>query len=212
MSKRRKARPRSLYARMHTAIIRGSKRYLWFIPAGLIGLIAGGLSWWFNLHYATRLEAAGLALMHAVLGTAIVLLAILVLDSLGLTERESKLVAIGLTFLERGQYANYIIETIDSRAEIGSAAGQIRTLFPILTLPIVISLVGLQLNILTIDGTLGIMILVILVIAFFKELDRANIDVVIRHVIAEYRCNQRRQRIMEQEADRFLEQLVILTE
>jgi hypothetical protein len=178
------------YDRIHTVITKGRKRLWWLIPASLIGVGISGVSWLINTTTGVPFEVIPMAILQGIIGFLCVITLGLVGESLGYTDSEKKFINQILEVLNREHFSDELIAAIDKRAEIGSSAGQIRTLSPLLILPIMISAVGVQIKFPPYLVTIIVGLLVLIVSTFFKEVDRANSDVIIRHAIAEYRCTQ----------------------
>jgi hypothetical protein len=121
----------------------------------------------------------GLAVMYA---SFLIVLAKRHLDH---AEIENKLIEIGITFLREHRCNDAQRSLLLQRAQIGSSAGQTRAILPIFLAPFIVTLIFQSALHTTIK--LGIVsVFAYVAIAFFRELGRANIDVVIGQSVVEY--------------------------
>lgn len=185
------------YQRLHAHLRNTRKRHRWWYPALAVAIISGLISLLFNSVRGFSLEIMSLAVLHGVLGLSAVAVMMLIIHNLNVTEAEEPLVTAGMAFLTSERLTPGDIETIDARAEVGSAAGQVRTIIPVVALPIVIALVGTSFDIATTERAVVALIFMLGVVALLQELDRANTDAIIRQSIAEYRGFQRRREELE---------------
>lgn len=185
----------SPYNRMHEAvsITWGHKRllslFIRLVPAWLLTGV-------FALAYGV---SVAVFLWVILITTGFVIFLFVMFENLRPSDEETTWVRMSLDFLRREQFDDHVLEAIDKRAEIGSAASQTRTLMAILGLSIAIpSLlpVFVQARPLN-DIALPLSGVGVLLLGLFRELERANTDTNIRHAIAEYRSEQKQRALME---------------
>lgn len=100
------------------------------------------------------------------------------------SDYEEKMVQGGVEYLSRNQISPKRIEIIARRAEIGNNALSSRTILPVLAIPFLITFFSGELS----PGNQLLIAAVIIVIgmSFIVELDRANMDVLIRQICVSY--------------------------
>lgn len=142
-----------------------------------------------NLRYGA-MYALGVALPAALVWLGLAIGTFFAHRGLGYGASEEKLLSVALEFLRSVQYKDAILETIKARAEISTTVGPVRSLIPILLIPLIVSLLD-ALGAMPVYSWL-VIALILEVLLFPLALDTywANIDGVIRHAIAEYKCEQ----------------------
>jgi hypothetical protein len=100
------------------------------------------------------------------------------------SDYEEKIVQGGIQYLSENRLSPKRIEIIGKRAEIGSNALSSRTILPVLTIPFLITFFSGKIS----SGTQLFIVGVIITIgmSFIVELDRANMDVLIRQICVSY--------------------------
>ena len=108
-------------------------------------------------------------------------------------DEEQRLITEGVAFLMREQSSGAIVTAMDTRAEIGIGGSQVRSLFPLFVLPLVVPWLLPYLAEHTqfstaVYSVIALSALLFVSFVLLRDLLRANIDAVIRHAVAEYRC------------------------
>lgn len=143
----------------------------------------------FKLQYGA-MYALGVALPAALVWLGFAVGTFFAYRGLGYGASEEKLLSVALEFLRSAHYKDAILETIKARAEISTTVGPVRSLIPILLIPIIVSLLD-ALGAMPVYSWLVIaLILEVLLFPLAVDTYGANIDGVIRHAIAEYTCEQ----------------------
>jgi hypothetical protein len=104
---------------------------------------------------------------------------------------EEELLDAGINFLVEGNYSEEVLQIIEKRAEIGITAGETRTLVPILfftiTVPVIVILK------LPIDNFIYLFtVCSTVLILFLLEVDRSNLDAIIKQVCFIYRIENKK--------------------
>lgn len=143
MLRRTKNRKRSraiktLYEQVHYHITKKRQREKWVIVALIIGLLVLALIYALTSRAVPLLEKFYLSITLGGFASVMTLLVVLATENFSRTAEDSKFIEEVLRFLNDFDRPQVEIDTLDKRAEIGISAGQIRTLFPILAIPILI--------------------------------------------------------------------------
>ena len=101
---------------------------------GLFAIAIGISQGWF---YAISIGIFAWLLCFGLLGCAIYMY-----RGLGYGTSDEKLIAISLDFLRTGKYGTSAVAIIGKRAEISSAGSPIRSILPVLLIPIIVSQLG----------------------------------------------------------------------
>ncbi len=108
----------------------------------------------------------------------------LVLINMNQSDYEERIVKRGIEYLSKKRLSQKRIEIIGKRAEIGNNALSSRTILPVLAIPFLITYFSGKIS----SGTQLFIAIVIILIgtSFILELDRANMDVLIRQICVSY--------------------------
>lgn len=182
------------YDHMRDAILKGYNRRRWLIIAGLVSTFSAGLGLLLSIVKPSSTGSLVTSIFYGFFGFSCTILVMLMTDNMMHTDMENKLIPLGIEFLRGESFHHCIVEAIEKRAEVGNSAVSTRTLIPILilpiTLPVVIPLVLMQtsipLEIIFVTGA----VLFFLAFSFVREIDRANIDAIIKQACIEYWCEQ----------------------
>ncbi|HEU4326918.1 MAG TPA: hypothetical protein VFS21_27510 [Roseiflexaceae bacterium] len=183
--KEEKLRP---YQEIHNAIMRGRARRS-KLAFTIILCLATAIGVFFITDASfTLVEQIASSLIVFFTGVSLILMIFLVRENISASEKEENLVNTVIIFLKEQMYSDEILKTIDKRAEIGSSAGQTRTLFQMLSIPFITSIAAYLYGI---PIFIELFVVCSLILFFFTlsllvETGRANSDIIIRHAIAEY--------------------------
>jgi hypothetical protein len=124
-------------------------------------------------------------MLFTALGLIIPIIGIIGYQNLSQSEYEERLINIGKEFIRRNELSNSDVDIIEKRAEIGSAAVTGRTIIGIIVVSFLVALFSEKIP-LTIDLLLATLVLFV---SFFYliELDRGNLDVIIRQICITYK-------------------------
>lgn len=201
----------TLYDQLHARLRNELHRRIWAILLIVLWALVIGLLF-------LVLQAALLPLIESIylsLVTSTLLVFILIFGNYAArntnrSEEEGKHISTAFDFLYEGNIVSRAeLNTLDRRAEIGMNAGQIRTLFPLLLLPLVIPITIQIVQILFVPDSsvsvysliylgVGLILVILVLFSFFHEIERSNRDAIIRHAIAEYTNPKNFQALQEQ--------------
>jgi hypothetical protein len=186
------------YDQLRATVNAARNRRRWRIPVIGVGILIGlGMFVYLNARGFSLTETVA-ALLWGLLGAVLVLIAVLALQLLNSSEAEQQLVERALLALSQHRYPDAVIDAINARAEVGASAGQVRTLLPLLIIPLAAPLFSLLPALDLTSSALALLVIALPVSAFLVEIDRATTDGIIRHAIAEYRCGLQLQREAQQ--------------
>jgi hypothetical protein len=182
------------YDRLHDKLRHSVMRRWWNVPWLAIWTLAGAiiaiLASWNPQQWTYFLSGL---IWGPIAGALLGLTLLLGHRLLVYSDEEQRLITEGVTFLMREQPSEAVLNTIDTRAEIGIGGSQVRSLFPLFVLPLVVPWLlpylaeRFQFST-AVYSAIALSALLFVGFVLLRDLLRANIDAVIRHVIAEYRC------------------------
>lgn len=177
------------YERMYRHINALQKARRYFVLAGIVTSIILIAALIYNMRYGW-MYAVFMALASGLVCFGLAVCFFFASRGLGYGAAEERLIFTALEFLRTHNYDHSVVETIKARAEISSAVGPVRSLLPILLIPIIISLLN-TLEAMPLLSWLAIaLMLETLLFPLAIDTYTANIDGIIRHAIAEYMCEQ----------------------
>lgn len=198
------------YKRMYECIIDAYKQKWQKTLIISIAILTGIVTWiWLStidIGWIYKIDTE----LYAVLNTyGFVSCAILIYRVLGYSTSEEKLMSAAQRFLEREDFEDHILETITKRAEISSSIGPVRSLIPILLIPLIISSLSYFGSLLLHRWLFIGAVILALLLPLLIDTHTTNIDSVIRHAVTEYRCEkQSHQLSRQQDSRRLLKELL----
>lgn len=159
------------------------------IAFGLIAIVYG------VQHNLSIISTSLTALFTAFIAFFILALSNLVWVNMRQSDYEEKMVRGGIEYLSKMRLTLKRIEVIGKRAEIGSNAFSSRTILPILAIPFLITYFSGKIS----SETQLVIALAIMLIgmSFLLELDRANMDFLIRQIYVSYVPSKREKTVKE---------------
>lgn len=164
-----------------------ARRY--FVLAGIVTSIILIAALIYNMRYGW-MYAVFMALASGFVCFGLAVCFFFASRGLGYGATEERLIFTALEFLRTQKYDHSVVETIKARAEISSAVGPVRSLLPILLIPIVISLLDVLGSMPLLSWLAIALMLETLLLPLAIDTYTTNIDGIIRHAIAEYMCEQ----------------------
>ena len=170
------------------------KRNIWIFL--LVSIFCGVLSVVYGFQNSLSVINIIIATLFIVFIVFFILaLANLVWVNMNQSDVEEKMVKNGVEYLHKNRLSQKRIEIIGKRAEIGSGAFSSRTILPISAIPFLITFFSGKISS---ETQLFIAIVIMLIGAsFLLELDRANMDILIRQICVSYIPSKRSKKSRE---------------
>jgi hypothetical protein len=177
------------YTKMVRAIDKERKRYRWIVPASCLAVVAGGLTymvsqaqpWW------RALTDAGNVVWAVFVGFLVLVLSRELLQH---GDKVDKVIDVGLEHLREAQYNKPTLACIKERAQIASTASMLRTILPVVAVPIALGALLAQ-GVVAPEFRLPIWVAVaILVSSMVVDLLRGSTAFFVLDSLAEFQCEQ----------------------
>jgi hypothetical protein len=179
-----------LHEHLQQSVMRRWWTALWLAGWTLVGAIMAVLATWNPQEWTYILSGL---IWGAIAGALFGLIMLLGYRVLVYGDEEQLFIIEGVAFLMRDQPSEAVLNTIDTRAEIGISGSQVRSLLPLFVLPLATPWLLPYLAEHTQFSTAVYSVIALSALLFvgfvlLRDLLRANVDAAIRHVVAEYRC------------------------
>lgn len=162
----------------------------------LVSIFCGVLSIIYGIQNSLPIINVAIATLFIVFIVFFILaLANLVWVNMNQSDVEEKMVKNGVEYLHKNRLSQKRIEIIEKRAEIGNGAFSSRTILPLSAIPFLITFFSGKISS---ETQLFIAIVIMLIGAsFLLELDRANMDILIRQICVSYTPKKREKKARE---------------
>lgn len=188
-------RPTRSYTQLHDKVVRAYGRK-WWLPFMVCGAIGGVLfGWWVTtLVPITPLERVATIFSMTAIGFSFSIVLPGVLELIGRDDRAEAHIERTIQLLHELNLDEAKLNVIQTRAQISSTQASLQSLLPLFLLPIgfsFLSSTGLSL----LFGLFLIICLLAVALVLISVLDRATVDSIILHALAEYNLERQTQTV-----------------
>jgi hypothetical protein len=187
---------KSDYYNLQTELYRIYNRKRYLLIFLIVGIILGIISFVYGVNNNLPIiNTIITALFIAFIAFFILILSNLAWINMNQSDHEERMVKGGIEYLSKKPLSKKRMEVIGKRAEIGSNAFSSRTILPLAAIPFLLTYFSGKISS---ETQFFIAIVIILIgMSFILELDRANMDILIRQIYVSYIPAKREKKVNE---------------